>query len=260
LKHSITQRPVSFFITAPLPCPYLDGKVERRIVTELNGVDAASMHDTLSRVGFRRSHSLVYTPVCHGCSACHAVRTVVDEFQPSTSQRRVLKANDDMLTEEKEPAATAEQFELFSRYQESRHTGGDMATMDFYDYQALVEETPVDSSLIEFRAPDGKLVAGCLVDLMADGISAVYSYFDPKLRQRSLGTYMILWLIERAQELGLPYVYLGYWIGGSQKMAYKDKFRPLEYYGGDGWRLFSDSMVKNGIDDTAELGGISDTV
>lgn len=252
MKHSITQRPVSFFITAPLPCPYLDGKVERRIVTELSGVDAASLHDTLSRVGFRRSHSLVYTPVCHGCTACHAVRSIAQSFEPSTSQRRVQKANTDIIIEERDHWATAEQYELFSRYQESRHTGGDMATMDFYDYQALVEETPVDSSLIEFRLPDGKLVGGCLIDLMADGISAVYSFFDPKLRQRSLGTFMILWLIERAKQLDLPYVYLGYWIGGSQKMAYKDKFQPLEYYTQDGWKLFADAMMTTESESAAE--------
>ena len=252
MKHSINQKPVSFFITAPLPCPYLDGKVERRIVTELNGIDASSTHDTLSRVGFRRSHSLVYTPVCHKCDACHAVRTITDEFQPSSSQRRVLKSNLDMIAEEKETRATSEQYELFSRYQESRHTGGDMATMDFYDYQALVEETPVDSTLIEFRTSEGILVAGCLADIMADGISAVYSFFDPKMRQRSLGTYMILWLIGRAKQLGLPYAYLGYWIGGNQKMAYKDKFRPLEYYAGESWKQFSDSMIENGLEPAAE--------
>jgi len=238
MKHSITQRPTSFFITAPLPCPYLDGRVERRMVTELSGVDSISLHDTLSRVGFRRSHSLVYAPICHGCSACLAVRTIVADFKPSSSQRRVLKLNDNVFAEEKPTKATNEQYELFSRYQDSRHTGGDMATMDFYDYQALVEETPVDTSMIEFRNEDGVLVGGCLVDIMVDGLSAVYSFFDPKYHKNSLGTYMILWLMERSGQLNLPYVYLGYWIGGSQKMAYKDKFQPLEYFAADGWHKF----------------------
>jgi leucyl-tRNA---protein transferase len=243
MKHSITQRPTSFFITAPLPCPYLDDKVERRMVTELSGVDAGGLHDTLSRVGFRRSHGLVYTPMCHECSACLAVRTVVDGFEPSTSQRRVLRLNKQVTAQEKPAQATTEQYELFSLYQDSRHNGGDMATMDFYDYQALVEETPVVTSLVEFHDEDGTMIGGCLVDIMADGLSAVYSFFDPQYQKNSLGTFMILWLIERAKELGLPYLYLGYWIGGSQKMAYKDKFLPLEYFAGDGWKHFDKAVL-----------------
>mgnify|MGYP004001745359 FL=1 len=148
MKHSITQRPTSFFITAPLPCPYLGEKVERRMVTELSGIDSTSLHDTLSRVGFRRSHSLVYAPICQDCSACLAVRTVVEEFKPSASQRRVLRLNDNVIAIEKSAQATSEQYELFLRYQDSRHAGGDMATMDYYDYQALVEETPVETALV----------------------------------------------------------------------------------------------------------------
>ena len=238
MKHSITQRPTSFFITAPLPCPYLGEKVERRMVPELSGIDSTSLHDTLSRVGFRRSHSLVYAPICQDCNACLAVRTVVEEFEPSASQRRVLRLNDNVIAIEKPAQATSEQYELFSRYQDSRHTGGDMATMDYYDYQALVEETPVETALVEFQNEDGLLVGGCLVDIMADGLSAVYSYFDPQYHKNSLGTYMVLWLIERAKQLNLPYVYLGYWIGGSQKMAYKDKFLPLEYFAAGSWQEF----------------------
>lgn len=238
MKHSLTHRPTPFFVTAPLPCPYLDGKVERRIVTELTGADAPGLHDTLSKVGFRRSHGLIYAPICHDCSACLAVRTLVDEFRPSTSQKRVLKANRDIQINEIPAQATIEQYQLFSSYQDDRHTGGDMATMDFYDYQALIEETPVDSSMVEFRNDEGVLIAGCLVDRMKDGLSAVYSFFDPELNRRSLGTYMILWLMKRARELDLSYVYLGYWISESQKMAYKEKFQPLELYTSNGWRRF----------------------
>ena len=248
MKHSITQRPTSFFITAPLPCPYLGEKVERRMVTELSGIDSTSLHDTLSRVGFRRSHSLVYAPICQDCCACLAVRTLVEEFEPSASQRRVLRLNDNVIAVEKSAEATSEQYELFSRYQDSRHTGGDMATMDFFDYQALVEETPVETALVEFKNDDGMLVGGCLVDIMADGFSAIYSYFDPQYHKNSLGTYMILWLIERAKQLNLPYVYLGYWIGGSQKMAYKDKFLPLEYFTADGWQEFNKKTLLSAVE------------
>ena len=115
MKHALTQRPTSFFITAPLPCPYLEGKVERRMVTELLGRDAASLHDTLSKVGFRRSHGLAYAPICQDCSECMAVRTLVDEFKPSVSQKRVLRTNEDVSLSEVEANATTEQFELFSK-------------------------------------------------------------------------------------------------------------------------------------------------
>lgn len=243
MKHNVTGRPTSFFVTAPLPCPYLEGRTERRLVVELNGRDSSSLHDTLSRIGFRRSHRLVYSPVCPGCQACQAVRTVVSEFTPSTSHRRVLRANEDLQFCEASPRATSEQYDLFSAYQSVRHHGSDMATMDFYDYQALVEETPVDSWVVEFRTRKGRLVACCLTDQMRDGLSAVYSFYDPAVPRRSFGTYMILWLIERARELGLPYVYLGYWIGGSSKMSYKERFQPLEHYTEDGWKTFSDEQI-----------------
>lgn len=238
MKHNVTNRPTPFFVTAPLPCPYLEGRTERRLVVELNGRDSTALHDTLSRIGFRRSHRLIYSPVCPGCQACQAVRTVVSEFIPSNSLRRVIRNNSDVQVCEAVPRATSEQYELFSAYQTERHRGGDMATMDYYDYQALVEETPVDSWMVEFRSRQGDLIAGCLIDRMGDGLSAVYSYFDPELPRRSLGTLMILWLIQRAAELDLPYVYLGYWISNSSKMSYKERFQPLEYYAEDGWKSF----------------------
>ena len=206
------------------------------MVTELSDRDAVALHDTLSRVGFRRSHGLVYAPICQDCSECLAVRTLVDQFKPSISQRRVLRINQDVNVYEVRATATSEQFELFSKYQDSRHAGGDMATMDFFDFQALVEETPVDTFVEEFRTGDGDLVGACLIDAMGDGVSAVYSFFDPDQKRRSLGTFMILKLIDTAFARDLPYVYLGYWVNGSRKMVYKDKFRPLEYYDGKVWR------------------------
>lgn len=238
MEQDVIHRPASFFVTAPLPCPYLSDRVERRIVTELVGRDRQGLHDTLSRIGFRRSHGIIYAPVCPDCNACLAVRTAVQDFSPSKSQRRVLRRNVDLIVHEGDQAASDEQFELFLRYQNSRHNGGDMSTMDFHDYQALIEETPVESSLHEFILPDGRLVGACLVDWMADGASAVYSFFDPDLAERSLGTFMILWLIERARRSGLAYLYLGYWIGGSRKMSYKENFQPLEYYTKNGWKPF----------------------
>ncbi len=226
-----------FYATAPLPCPYLPGRVERRVVTELMGRDIAAFHNTLSRAGFRRSHGIAYAPACPDCAACLAVRSVAGAFVPSRSQRRVWRLNENVQAEETVAVATAEQFDLFVAYQNSRHDDGEMARMDFSDYQAMVEESPVATMLVEFRDPDGILFGVCLADKLDDGLSAVYSFFDPILERRSPGTYMILWLIERAKEMDLSYVYLGFWIAGCSKMSYKDKFQPVEVHTADGWQI-----------------------
>ncbi|MBL8660211.1 MAG: arginyltransferase [Rhodospirillales bacterium] len=225
-----------FFSTAPLPCPYLPGRTERRLVTELSGRQAVAVHDTLSRAGFRRSHGIAYVPVCRNCAACVAVRIVAGEFKPSRGQRRTLARNEDLIAIERPARATDEQYRLFRRYQRARHGNGEMARMDFADYQMLIEETPVDTLVVEFRDRDGRLVAGCLADRLADGFSAVYSFFDPSLTKRSLGTYMIMWLVEWTALLDLPYVYLGFWVDNCAKMDYKRVFRPMEAYTSEGWK------------------------
>lgn len=236
MKHDAAQKTHFFFTTTPLPCPYLDGRTERRMVTELMGADAAQLNDRLSLAGFRRSHTIAYTPVCDGCQACVSVRVPVRDFRPGRTQRRIQNRNADLHIEDRAPIATREQYALFKSYIETRHGDGDMALMGEGDYRALVEETPVRSSLVEFREPDGRLVAGCLTDRLCDGLSAVYSFFDTDLQQRSLGTYVVLWLIERARLQGLDFVYLGYWVQGSPKMDYKRNFRPLEAYTPGGWQ------------------------
>lgn len=224
-----------------MPCPYLDGRIERRVVTELVGRGAPGLHDRLSLAGFRRSHGIAYAPVCPDCQECIPVRIVVDDFRPSRSQRRIQSRNHDIRGTECRPEATAEQFALFAHYLDSRHADGDMAAMTEADYRSLIEDTPIDSTLIEFRDGGGGLVAGCLVDRLGDGLSAVYSYFDPAPSNRGLGTYMVLWLIERARALSLPYVYLGYWIADSRKMAYKTRYRPLEGLIDGRWALLSEA-------------------
>ena len=226
-----------FFSTSPLPCPYLDGRGERRVVTELIGRNAADLHDKLSDGGFRRSHSIAYAPACPSCNACIAVRVLARQFEPSRSQKRVITRNRDLMVEEVAPMATQEQYALFTAYQKRRHGDGDMSRMDFFDYQALVEDTPVDTTLVEFREPGGRLVGACLTDRMETGMSAVYSYYDDSCGSRSIGTYMILWLIERTHRLGLEHVYLGFWISGCSKMSYKANFRPIEIRTPEGWRL-----------------------
>jgi leucyl-tRNA---protein transferase len=235
MDHIPLKRPHFFFTTAPLPCPYIAGRLERKIVTELNGPDAEVLHEALSRAGFRRSHSIAYTPACPGCSACVPVRIVAGEFTRDRTMRKVWKANADVVARKVPARATAEQYRLFARYQESRHSGGDMALMGFYDYRSMVEDSPIDTFLVEYRRADGILAAVCLADQMSDGLSAVYSFFDPDLAARSLGTFMVMWLVDEAVRLDLPYVYLGYWIGESRKMSYKARFQPLEAFGPNGW-------------------------
>lgn len=235
------RRPQFFYTTAPLPCPYVPGRTERKVVTEITGPDADALHDRLSRAGFRRSHNIAYAPVCPSCQACVPIRIPVDAFQPDRTLRRLAKANAMVEGFEVPARATAEQFHLFQRYQAVRHGEGDMATMSFYDYRAMVEDTPIDTFMVEFRDPDDTMVGACLTDRLGDGLSAVYSFFVPGLEKRSLGTYTILWLIDRARSLGLPYVYLGYWVPESRKMAYKSRFRPSEILSGGVWRVLTEA-------------------
>ncbi|MGB0682889.1 MAG: arginyltransferase [Magnetovibrionaceae bacterium] len=224
-----------FFATAPLPCPYLAGKVERRVVTELAGRDASDLHDSLSLAGFRRSHGIAYSPACPDCNACVAVRILAKDFKPSKTQRRIWKRNADVQVESVD-RVTNEQYRLFATYQQGRHADGDMTKMDFLDYQRLVEETPVETTLLEFRDPDGSLIGACLTDFLGDGLSAVYSFYDNTDPKRSLGSYMIMWLVDRTVHLGLDHTYLGFWVEGCGKMAYKVRFQPLEGYTPSGWK------------------------
>ena len=235
MSYKPPRRPQFFYTTAPLPCPYLPGRTERKVVTEITGPDAEPLHDRLSRAGFRRSHNIAYAPVCPGCNACVPIRIPVADFTPDRGLRKVLKANPGLEGADVPARATAEQYALFQRYQQARHGDGDMATMSFYDYRAMVEDTPIETSLVEVRDPDDTLVGACLTDRLGDGLSAVYSFFVPGVERRSLGTFTILWLIERARVLGLANVYLGYWVRESRKMAYKSRFKPSEILVGGHW-------------------------
>jgi len=232
-----------------LPCPYLAGRTERKVVTELAGVSAETLHDRLSRGGFRRSHNIAYAPVCPSCNACIPIRIRARDFTPSRTQKRIARLNADLIVQEMPPRATAEQFHLFQRYQNLRHGDGDMATMSFYDYRAMVEDTPIETSVIEFRHPSGELVGACLADRLGDGLSAVYSFFSVDMDARSLGTFAILWMIAHAVEFELPHVYLGYWVEESRKMAYKAKFRPSEILRGGQWI----PLVEKNVEKSTEL-------
>jgi len=230
-------RPLQFFFTTPLqPCPYLPDRLERKLVTELTWPDPRGSHDALTAAGFRRSYGVAYKPACPDCAACVPIRVRVAEHAPSRSQRRILRLNADLVASESAPTATQEQYALFRRYQEARHAGGGMAMMDFNDYRAMVETTCVDTCLVTFRDAGGRLVGASLTDRLRDGFSGVYKFFDPAAGARSLGTFMILWHIARAHALGLPFVYLGYWIEECGKMTYKVRFPPAEVLTPAGWR------------------------
>jgi len=235
-----------FYLTAPAPCPYLEGKQERKVFTHLVGERAQQVNDMLSLGGFRRSQNIAYRPACEGCKACVSVRVVVDEFIETKSFRRILNANSNLVGTIIPPSPTAEQFSLFRRYLDDRHASGGMAEMTSLDYAMMVEDTHVDTMMVEYRkrGPDtaitgkgeGDLIAVVLTDLLSNGLSMVYSFFDTDPAYKSLGTFMILDQIRMARKRGLPYVYMGYWVNGSKKMDYKTRFRPQEHLTLNGWR------------------------
>jgi arginine-tRNA-protein transferase len=234
-----------FYLTAPSPCPYLEGQEERKVFTHLVGDRAGELNDLLTHGGFRRSQSIAYRPACEGCRACVSVRVVAADFAPSRNMRRIAERNSDIVGEIRIPAPTSEQYSVFRAYLDARHRDGGMADMTVLDYAMMIEDSHVDTRLVEYRrrGPDtginrrgvGQMVAVALTDVLSDGLSMVYSFFEPDEADRSLGTFMILDHIERANRMGLPYVYLGYWVAGSRKMDYKGRFLPQERLMPAGW-------------------------
>jgi leucyl-tRNA---protein transferase len=228
-----------FYLTAPSPCPYLGGREERKVFTHLVGERAGELNNILTHGGFRRSQSIAYRPACEGCRSCVSVRALTAEFRPTRSMRRIAKRNTDLATEMRPAAPTSEQYAIFRAYLDSRHRDGGMADMTVLDYAMMVEDSHVDTRIVEYRRPassaGNELVAVALTDVLVDGLSMVYSFFEPDAAARSLGTFMVLDHIERARRMGLAYVYLGYWVRGSGKMDYKSRFLPQERLTPDGW-------------------------
>lgn len=237
MTSSPTLPPKRFYSTREAPCPYLSGRLERKVFTELDrdDRDPVHTHEALTAAGFRRSHGIAYKPVCENCSACVPVRVRVADFVPTRSMRRVLLANRHLVADERPAFASPEQYRIFARYVSSRHGDGGMAEMGLGDYVAMVEETPIETSMTEYRDDGGTLVAAALTDHLQDGLSMVYSFFDPSCGRQSLGTFMILRHIAAAAERGLDHLYLGYWIRGSRKMAYKVRFQPIEGLTANRW-------------------------
>jgi len=218
--------------------------MERKLFTALQGEHAQKLNDTLSKQGFRRSQNVLYRPSCSECSACLSARIRVDAFKPTRTQRKLMRRSADLTRNATSPWATEDQFALFRRYLDFRHAEGGMADMDIFEFAAMIEETPIRSRVIEYAlGPDGgrnDLAAVCLTDVFDDGLSMVYSFYDPDLTNRSLGTFLILDHIEIARDAGLPFVYLGYWVPGSRKMGYKAGFSGLEIYKGGQWQDIGD--------------------
>ena len=244
----MTQHPVDapqFYLTAPAACPYLPDRAERKVFTHLIGLRAGELNNVLTQGGFRRSQNIAYRPACDACRACISVRIRVADFDWTKSFRRNLRLNEDLIGTENGAVPTSQQYSLFRHYLDSRHADGGMVDMSALDFSMMIEDTHVDTMVVEYRrrGPNtaitgrgqGSLFGVALTDILSDGLSMVYSFYDPELEPRGLGTFMILDHVRRAEKRGLPYVYLGYWVEGSRKMDYKRRYRPQEHLGPDGW-------------------------
>ncbi|MDD9909769.1 MAG: arginyltransferase [Ahrensia sp.] len=235
-----------FYLTAPAPCPYLPGRTERKVFTHLVGERAPLLHEALTGGGFRRSQSIAYRPACFNCRLCVPTRVLADQFRPTRNMRRIVRRNDDLIGQDLPNSPTSEQHSLFRRYIESRHGEGGMTAMTVLDFAMMMEDSHVDTRIIEYRARgadsgitgrgEGDLIAVMLYDRLASGLSLVYSFFDPGHEKRSLGTFLILDMISRTRREGLPHCHLGYWVEGSQKMEYKARFHPQQRLTGTGWK------------------------
>jgi leucyl-tRNA---protein transferase len=231
-----------FHRSMPLPCPYLDGQIERKLFTRLAGEDAAALNSALTRAGFRRSHDVLYRPICTACTACVPVRLVASRLAPGRTQRRIEARNRDLAVTEVVSRADPELYRLFLAYQAARHPGGDMGRMRWAEFRAMLEEGADTARLLLLRDAQARLFGAMLFDRVEDGASAVYSFYTPAAPARSLGAYLILALARQIAAEGLDHLYLGYWIAGAQKMAYKASFHPLETLGPEGWSPLPGSL------------------
>jgi arginine-tRNA-protein transferase len=232
---TVAKRKLRLFASQAHDCPYLPGRTDSAVFLDPEFPLEPALFQELIDLGFRRSGTLVYRPHCPACSACVSVRIPVREFRPDRSQRRALRVNRDLRVVARGVATDEEHFRLYRAYQAGRHPGSSMNHLDPEKYRAFLWAPFSDTALLEFRHGQ-RLLAVAVVDRLRAGLSAVYTYYDPGEARRSLGTYAILHLIERAREAGLDWVYLGYWIKGSRTMSYKIRFQPLEGFIDNRWR------------------------
>lgn len=231
---SSNARRLSFFITPPHPCGYLKDRDATNLLTDPHLLIDNRLYSILVEHGFRRSGSLVYRPHCQGCNACIPVRIPVTLFQARRSQRRAWVANQDLNVHLTRPILHNEQYRLFRHYISTRHVDSGMDGMSMIDYLQFLTSPAIATGFYEIRLGE-RLCAVAVIDHLTDGLSAVYTYYDPELSNRSLGVYAILWAIEECRQRNLPYLYMGYWIGNCRKMSYKEQYRPLEGYINNHW-------------------------